>query len=164
MTGLICKIKDWAYELQEMSYPENFLEFQENIACRRVSWSSREGRSYKMSTEQNDSIHQKQQKTLANSRKLFPAEHRMLPLADNPLFSMLPVGPSLRALLPADLDLDNRGIVLYLYITNFNVYQYLQKMSYLSKHPKQWQLLVILNSFDLWFFCKCSYGPCFSAV
>ena len=22
MTGLICKIKDWAYDLQEMSYPE----------------------------------------------------------------------------------------------------------------------------------------------
>ena len=24
MTGLVCKIKDWAYDLQEMSYPQNF--------------------------------------------------------------------------------------------------------------------------------------------
>jgi hypothetical protein len=25
MTGLICKILDWTYDLQEMSYPENIL-------------------------------------------------------------------------------------------------------------------------------------------
>ena len=31
MTELICKIKDWVYDLQDMSYPENFLrESREN--------------------------------------------------------------------------------------------------------------------------------------
>jgi hypothetical protein len=29
MTGLICKIKDWSYELQEMSYPG------------RISWNNK---------------------------------------------------------------------------------------------------------------------------
>ena len=31
MTGLICKIKDWAYELQEMSYPENIFRLANEL-------------------------------------------------------------------------------------------------------------------------------------
>jgi hypothetical protein len=31
MTGLICKIRDLAYGMQEMSYPENFLELQKTL-------------------------------------------------------------------------------------------------------------------------------------
>lgn len=31
MTGLMCEIKVWVYGLQEMSYPENALEWQREL-------------------------------------------------------------------------------------------------------------------------------------
>ncbi|KRY97716.1 hypothetical protein T4B_8419 [Trichinella pseudospiralis] len=39
MTGLICKIKDWAYDLQEMSYPE-----RTPLLARIGPWQSFEGK------------------------------------------------------------------------------------------------------------------------
>jgi hypothetical protein len=38
MTGLICKIKDWAYDLQEMSYPEKGFRVAGENCTVRVGW------------------------------------------------------------------------------------------------------------------------------
>jgi hypothetical protein len=41
MIAMICKIKEWAYNLHEMNYPENLLEYQ-----KRTVWSTASSRIY----------------------------------------------------------------------------------------------------------------------
>lgn len=67
MTGLLCKIKDWAYDLQEMSYPENF--FFQNSKRELLEELAQAEHSEKQIREKESRIERKQ------AGKLSPAEH-----------------------------------------------------------------------------------------
>ena len=83
MTGLICKVKHWACDPQEMSYPESFLEQQENC------WESCLQQKIESCLEKAE-----QRESLLESSAV--TGHQLGPRTSSHLFSPLPDTPSLR--------------------------------------------------------------------
>lgn len=95
MTGLICKTKDWAYDLQKMNYPEIYFQLaRENCLEQKIETCLDISRGIITQREQSGKLSQAEHKLTAQTHGLISSH----------LFSLLLDTPSLRTSLQAEAD------------------------------------------------------------